>query len=373
MLLTAVSLLSTTGLLGLDSGVLRFLAPDESATPQIQTVLFWTTLASAALGVLYVGLASRLSTHLAFLTHHWLTSGLLLVTYLEALVFSTIAQNTFISRRRSWIVFGANSVFSVAKVALIPALVAFGAMGLVAATGLALVVSVIVLATLLRRRFSLSLVPVFHRGSLSHVRRYATTLFFTGVENNLVQALLPLLVLNRLGEERAGAYYIALNISMVLSFVASSTFQSLVAGASQSSQDLARRIHDALSHVALVLMPLVAGVVLLAPFALRLFGHAYSLEATGLLRLLALAAPFSALNYLFDAVAHIRTRNGLFLVMNTLNCLVVTVAAALFITHGLTGLGLAWVVGQIVTALVYTGVYHRELGQWLRPQDGRTP
>ena len=72
-------------------------------------------------------------------------------------------------------------------------------------------------------------------------------------------------------------------------------------------------------------------------------------------------------------MAHIRTRNGLFLVMNTLNCLVVTVAAALFITHGLTGLGLAWVVGQIVTALVYTGVYHRELGQWLRPQDGRTP
>jgi len=369
VIITAVSLLSTTGLLGLDSGVLRFLAEDASAQRQIQTVLVWTTLASAALGVLYVTFASHLSSHLTFLSHHWLTSCLLLLTYLEAFVFSTIAQNVFISRRRSWAVLVGNSVFSVLKVALIPVLVALGAMGLVASTAVALVVSVLVLVTMMRRQFSLSMVPRFHRGSLTNVRRYATTLFFTGVENNIVQALLPLIVLNRLGSEPAGAYYIALNISMVLGFVASSTFQSLIASVSHSTEMVSQRIHDALVHVTLLLVPLVAVFVIFAPLLLGLFGHVYADQSTTLLRLLALAAPFSALNYLFDAVAHIRTRNGLFFVMNTLNCLSVVVAAALFITRGLTGLGLAWLVGQLVTALCYLVVYRRELGQWLRPRD----
>ena len=352
VLVTAVSLMSTTGLLGLDAGVLRFLKSGDDAQRQVQTTLWWTTGASAVLGIGYVVLARHLSSHLAFVSEHWAASSLLLVAYLEAMVMSTIAQNVLISRRRTLTVLMANSIFSVVKVALIPVVLTAGALGLVAATTIALVLSTTLLVMAVRRRWRISMVPRRHRGALRGLAGYSTTLFLTGVENNLVQALVPLIILNHLGVEAAGAYFISVNVATALGFVASSTFQSMVASANPL-EGVNEKFRRALSHVALHLTPLVLAVLVFAPTILRAFSSGDATRATSLLRLLALAAPLSALNYLFDAVAHLQVRNRLFFSMNSLNCASVIVAALAFVSRGLSGLGWAWVTAQALTALVY--------------------
>lgn len=88
-----------------------------------------------------------------------------------------------------------------------------------------------------------------------------------------------------------------------------------------------------------------------------------------MLQLFALAVPFYALNYIADGVANIRQNNCLFLTMNSINSGLVLVLSYIFVSGGLTGLGIAWLVAQIITVAVYGGVMRHDIPKFLRPNS----
>lgn len=366
VLLTAASFITTVGLLGLDSGLMRFLASSPEPKKQLESTVALVGLATLAAGVVYILLTPALSAKLAFLRHDYLDAAVLLA-FLLALVTNALLQATFIAKRRAEFVLVGNSIFSVLKVAVLPALTVFGAMGILSAGWLALLVSIVVCVWILRARFSLSILPRFHRGALGHVRSYATTLFATGVENSVVQAVIPLVVLNRLGAARAADYYIVLSVASVLSMIPAATFQSLLAEGGHSVSTLDVNIHRSAKHVFALLLPAALALIVLGHYVLLLFGRSYADEGTVMLRLLALSAPFSALNYLADGVVNVRQQNRLFFAMNSFNSGAILVLCLLLVSHGLTGLGLAWLLGQVVTVAVYAVILRRDLPRFLRP------
>lgn len=367
VVLTSTAFATTVGLLGLDSGILRFLSQSKHPERQLQSTVALASAATLTVGLAYLFLAPHFSGHLAFLRHQPL-DGLFILAYLLVLIANTLAQNTFIAERRSVFLIVSSSIFSVGKVVALFALTTFGALGIVGAGAGAGALSVLVSFVLLRRTFHLTLLPRWHRGALGHVRAYASTLFLTGIENSAVTAVVPLIVLSHLGAAKAADYYIALSIAQVLGTIPATTFQSLLAEGSHSLESLHLNVHRSAKHVFILLLPAVAITLVAARFVLLLFGGSYAHDAQTLLELLALAAPFSALNYLADAVTHVRQWNRTFFVMNSFNSGLILLLAFLFVGHGLVGLGFAWLLGQVLTVAVYAVLLRRDIARFIRPR-----
>jgi O-antigen/teichoic acid export membrane protein len=366
VLLSSTVLVTTVGMLGLDSSVLRFLAVAPHPQRQLQATTLVTVLTTLLGGGVYILVAPHVSHTLSFLSRRPL-DDVLLLGFLVVTIASSLAQVTFTAERRAGYVTLTNTLYSVGKVALLVVFVGRGAWGIVGAGGLALLAALIVAVVVLRRRFQLTMLPIWHRGALTHVRAYASTLLLTGIENASVTAIVPLIVLAHLGAARAADYYVAMNIALVLGQIPATVFQSLLAEGAHALDSLARHVHDAARHLFSLLVPAVVVAVLGAHLVLSLFGASYARDAGPLLELLALAAPFSALNYLADAVTHVRQWNRLFFVMNSLNVGLILGLSLLLIHRGLTGLGEAWLLAQVITAALYAIILRRDLPSFLRP------
>ena len=162
VLLAAASFITTVGLLGLDSGLMRFLNSSPQPKQQLESTVALVSVATLTAGIGYILLTPVLSAKLAFLRHNYLDAAVLLV-FLLALVTNALIQATFIAKRRAVFVLVGNSIFSVLKVAVLPALTVFGAMGIISAGWIAILVSIAVCAWILHSQFSMSMVPRFHQ------------------------------------------------------------------------------------------------------------------------------------------------------------------------------------------------------------------
>jgi O-antigen/teichoic acid export membrane protein len=195
---------------------------------------------------------------------------------------------------------------------------------------------------------------------------YASSLFAGGILSSLVAAAIPVIVLNRLGADQAADYYIVVSLTALLSVIASSTGLSLVAEGAHSQETLHEDVRKATLHIFSVLCPSILVYLVGGHYILSIFGRSYAQQGTALLRILALAAPFVALNYLADAIVNVRRQNGLFLIMCAFNSVLIICLSVLFVKRGLTGLGIAWLAAQALTVVVYGLVFRKELPAFVR-------
>ena len=107
---------------------------------------------------------------------------------------------------------------------------------------------------------------------------------------------------------------------------------------------------------AVLLLPAVILVLAFADKMLLLFGSTYSVSATALLRILALASIPTAINTIFIAVKRVQ-KDLKALVSLTAFVAVVTLALAFVLIPriGIEGAGIGWLVGQTGAALVVVG------------------
>jgi Phosphotransferase enzyme family len=104
---------------------------------------------------------------------------------------------------------------------------------------------------------------------------------------------------------------------------------------------------------------------------MRLFGAAYAAEGTTVLRLLALSALPSALVVVYGAVERVRRRMvRLVLVTTAVNVTALALIWVLLQSHGLVGLGVAWLATQTVAAMILLATTLGPL--WLPRLQGRT-
>ena len=367
VIITAAALITTIGLLGLDAGVLRFLSASPNQEKQLQSTVAVVTVTTILAGASYIALTPILSPKLAFIRHNLVYAAIML-GFIVALVLNAILQASFVAKRRSLYVLIGNSLFSVAKVGVVPFMMGLGSFGIIGASGIAVIANLLFGVVTLKIKFGIRLFPRYHRHALAHVRTYATTLFATGLENNLIQAALPLVVLNRLGAGHAGDYYIVLSVASTLNMFSAATFQSLLAEGAHSPNFFVMNVRHSARHVFMLLIPSAILMFFLGKYVLLLFGSGYAAHGTTMLKYLALAAPFSALNYLADGISNVQQRNRRFLVMSTFNSGGIIILSIFLVRYGLNGLGEAWLIAQAATTVVYAFVMRNELSGFLRQQ-----
>ncbi|WP_345660822.1 lipopolysaccharide biosynthesis protein [Streptomyces venetus] len=186
--------------------------------------------------------------------------------------------------------------------------------------------------------------------------------------------LLPVMVAVRFSAAENGYFYVAYTVGGTMEFMAINMASSLTAHASHDPRQLADGVRGALRRMTLLLVPVVAVLVLFAPYILMPFSPDYAEHGSTVLRLLALGALPRVVVELYIGVLRVQGRTGVLAALQGAMCaLVLGSAAVLFTPAGIAGAGWAVLLSMTVIAVVSTA----GLRAALRPNDSapapRTP
>lgn len=164
--------------------------------------------------------------------------------------------------------------------------------------------------------------------------------------------VLPLLVLQRLGDRATAFYYQAWTVATPIYLVASSMTQSFAVEASADMRELLHTSRRILRQMLLLIVPVAMVVFLGAHWIMHVFGPSYAIESTGLLRWLMLATLPLIINYWFLNYSRVTGSGKAIVLIQGLTSIVALTASTLWIrTGGITSVGIAWFAAQTVIAI----------------------
>jgi O-antigen/teichoic acid export membrane protein len=376
-LVASLALLSTIAQLNLPNVLARFLPTAGQHTGRvIAGCCLATGLAAVVVGVVFLAGTQWWAPSLPLNTEDlrldaWFVAALVLWCLF-------VLQDGALSglRQSDWVL-GKNTAHGVLKlVALLIPMIAVSSYGIFLAWTIPVIPILLAVGFWMVRR----LVPahVSRTASLAQpvaprqIVRFASFDYVVALVGTGLTSALPLIVLETSGAAAAAYFTLAWSISYSLYLVSRSMATSLLVEGAGDTSRLGEYSYRTMVHTLWILAPLVAATVLLAPVLMRMFGDQYAAEGTTVLRLLALSALPSAVIVVYSAVERVRKRMlQLVLVTVTVNATALALIWVLLQTHGLSGLGLAWLATQTVAAAILLGT---TLGpMWLPHLQGRMP
>ncbi|MGW7370125.1 lipopolysaccharide biosynthesis protein, partial [Streptomyces sp. NPDC054841] len=285
-----------------------------------------------------------------------LTAGLVFTASCVAWALLTLQDGVLTGLRKAvWVPVG-NAVFSIGKLLLLAAFAtAMPVLGVFVSWAAAIGLSVLPLGCLVFRRLIPRQAAADRDREPPRMRDIGRFLAGDSVGALFSLAminLLPVMVAVRFDAAHNGFFYIAYTVGGTMEFMAINMASSLTAHASHSPDSLADGVRGALRRMAVLLVPVVVVLVVLAPQILAPFGPDYAEHGTTVLRLLAAAALPRVLVELYIGVLRVQGRTGVLAVLQGAMCtLVLGSAAVLLGPAGISGAGLAMLFSMSLMAV----------------------
>lgn len=284
---------------------------------------------------------------------------LLVVGTMSWTVFN-LQDGVLIGLRRTVWVPVENGLYGLAKIVLLVGLaVALPTLGILLSWIVPMILTALIVSAVLARRW----LPAHVRASagrtasLSRDRllRLAAADYFGSLFALAVTALLPVLIV-AVSDARNGAYfYIVWTIAASLNLLPINMCSSMTVEALHADADLSVEVRRTAVHMARLLVPLVVVLVLLADWAMRIFGSDYVAGGSNPLRILVIAVVPLAVNTLYMATLRIQARGGDILRAQAALTLITLAGSVVALPlAGIAGVALAWLVAQSAVSVVAT-------------------
>jgi len=363
-----ISMLGLAGLvghIGLETFVVRFLPRSENPARLLNTCLVYSSVATFVASLAIVGIQSIGSSEIAFVARQPLFLGSFVLFAVVGSV-SGLFGSTYVACRRSSFLAIKSTVIGSVKLFLPIVFVGyFRAFGIVASWGIASIVAFIVSLTILVPRVIPNYVLTFETGARL-VRRawgFSGFSYLTNIVGALPKFVMPIVVINALGPEENGYFYIAWAMASVLYYIPGSVAQSLFAEGSNDRRTLRHNIGRAFQIGFAILLPCMAFLMLFGDKVLLAFGQTYSERSMNLLRILVLTGIPSTLERIYFSVLRVYGRLREVLLWRIAIC--VSVLGASFYAVGIAGLeGIGWAVFG-AHSVVATVILVTRTGMWL--------
>lgn len=174
--------------------------------------------------------------------------------------------------------------------------------------------------------------------------------------------LLPVIVASQAGARANAYFYPPWMIATSLQLVAINMTTSLTVEGTRDRPQLRAYGYRVLIHLMKLLVPVVILIFVGAPWILRIFGASYASEGSDLLRWLALATLPNIMVVLYIALQRVENRvSGIIAAQGVLCVFVLGLSYRLLPVYGITGIGIAVLLSQTVTAV---GVLVPQLRNW---------
>ncbi len=351
--LAAVTLVSSIAGLGTSTGLARFLPLSLRPCRLLNSITTLNVACGVLVGTWYLAGARIWCPSLAFL---WQDARLAVafIAFVASSALGTVAKMAFVARHRARYALCYTCTVNVGRLLLLLSLRPLGGIGLVGSVAMACAV-----ATALSLWRHLPRVVAGYRPrlqlntqDLTSTVPYSLANYLAGLLVSSSRTLLPLMVVETLGQEANAHAYTALMVGALLASPAA----ALSTAAFAEGAHAPRRMDAILRPVTVLSLglsvPAAATLAAAAPQVLSLFGASYAREAAGLMRWLALAAPLVALKELYLARLRVEARmRGLIACSAASSLLTLALSAVLMPRLGISGIGTAILAGEGLLAL----------------------
>jgi len=356
--ISTMTFLSTAARFYLDGALIRFLPrAGAKSTRLVKYSYLIGGLSSAVIAAIFLLGLGVWAPSLGFLR----SSTLIAISFVVATVASSIftqQDGAFIGLRQAHWVPVENITFAVAKIVLLVALAkVIPEYGIFASWVIPLAISLLPVNLLI----FLKLLPKHVRESTERdsgvearqIFHYSGGLYAGYIFSAASLRLLPLVVLQVVGSHAAAYFALPWMIITSLQQVLPSMYGSLTVEASRDQSKLVKYSRQAFNQTARLLTPMILFLFVAGPYLLRLFGKSYAAESATLLRLLSLAVLPQILTGLYFGIARIhRSVGGVVKVHASLFVMNLILSYVFLKKFGITGVGIAWLISQLVIALI---------------------
>lgn len=351
-LISVMGLITSISLLGLNTGLIRYLPTAENKNNKINTCFTLAVLVTIIITTIFLLGLKIFSPKLYFIKENLILS-FVFILFMVFSSASSLTESIFIAYRNTKFVLVKNTIFSILKIALLPIFVSLTAYGLFTSWTLALTTGFIVIFIVLIYKHNYSPKLVFYDSVIKKIGRYSFGNYLAGIIGGLPTFLLPLIITNYLHPEITAYYYITMMIAALLFAIPQATANSLFAEGSYDENNLSPQIKKAVKIIFLLLIPSIIITILFGKYILLLFGKSYSSEGFMFLNILAVSGIFVAGNNIFSTLFRVKKKIKSIIFISFINAVVVLCLSYFWISMGLIGIGYAWLVGQFVTLFVY--------------------
>ncbi len=355
--ISAMMFLAGVSQLNLNSALIRFIPRANARTRRLvlRSYLLSTGIAAVVATIFLVGLRWW-APQFGFLASSPLAAGGFVLATMAWCVF-ILQDGILTGLRQSRFVPLENAAFSLAKVVLVVGLAAaLPHHGIFTSWTVALVVAlvptnVLIFRVLIPRHVAAS-EPEVDDLSLSTVARFMAGDYLGFLFWLVPTTILPVIVAQVAGPTANAYFSLAWVVANTLFLMSAGMGSSLVAEAATDPGCLPSDSRKTFARCLMVVGPAAALIVVTAPLILALFGSRYADGGATLLRLLALSAIPNCANAVAVSVARAQRRMAVVVgLLASLCSLVVGLSMVLLHTQGITGVGVAWLVGQSMVAL----------------------
>lgn len=342
--------------LNLTNALNRFLPTAGRASKQMLIYSFSISLfMTFLLSLIFILTVNSWVPELGFLGATF-TFALWFITASMAQNIFTLQDSTLVGLRKAVWVPVNNFIFSLIKIGLLISLVAiFPKYGVFASWNIAVLVTIFPVLILIFWK----LIPNHIQDTKAREKKFDISLifkylagdYFGSLISQAVRSILPILIIAQINASANAYYAMATSISYMLYLVSRNMGMSLIAEAAYDEAKLEEYTFRMFAQTARLLVPLVIIIVAGAPYLLRLFGESYALEGGTLLRLLSLSALPNMVITLYTSIVRVQERiPALFASLSVPYILILGLSYILMEPMGITGIGIAWLVGQSLVA-----------------------
>jgi len=356
VLISSATFVGALSMLGFDAILIRFLSKSNKKNSTISLSFLLTSIIGLIIALIYIIFAKTISPPISKLIHGFYPSALFIIVVL-IFIINFLIESILIAFRSAKYILIKNSIYSIFKLLLPFLIIGLGTFGIFLSNGIAIIAAVFFGLYILVKKFKYRPASVLSIDNIKEMTRFGSINYIAGLSSNFTNTMLPLIILNNLGASQAAYFFMSYTIANLLNVVPSSVAQSLLAEGSQNESDWKNATLKSLSTILLILLPAIVILFFFGGLILQIFGKNYSTEGIVFLRILSVSSIFVSINYIGDALLKLRKHNMLFLFMNTINTGGILILSIIFVTHGLRGIGLAWLISQTITTIIYFFIF----------------
>lgn len=333
--------------LGLNIALLRTMPTSSRKAADVVTASTVVVGAGAVFALVYALLLPLTSPRLADVLHSPLTIGVFCVL-VAGTALNVLSDSVFLAINQVWSYLRLNGILMGLVKCVLPFLLAgAGALGLYGSVGGAIlccaVASVWVILRRVPGRRSLTPSP-----ELLAARGFAAAGWVTYALTVLPLLVFPLIVINALGPDAGGAYFISFQVVTLLHAVILAVASSAYAEAEKATHDRHRVVRKGGVTLLVCAVAGALAMIVLAPYFLMIFGDHYVDSGTATLRVLSLAAVGAAFNYWSAMRLRLASNLAAMIGVQLVSTTVMLVLAVALAPYGTVWVAAAWGIGHAV-------------------------
>jgi len=347
-------------------GLMRFLNSSNNPTKLVNSSFTMASMLSLAVaGIFLIGLgiwAPGLSIIRANPFYM-----IIFLLYVPILVLDDLTDYVMLARQQARFVFIHSLIFNIFRLAL-PVLLAiiFQSFGIFsswgAATCIALLVSLFLLVPRVQPGYHLAF--TLDKKVISEMLHFSFLNYLSDILWNIPSQILPIIVINLLGAKNNAYFYIAWAMSGILALIPTAVAFSLLAEGSRDETQLKNNAGRSFKIMAILLIPGMVLAWFLTNKFLSLFGSLYAKNAAHLLHWLIIAAFPLSINLAYFSIKRVQKKIKPIILLSAIMAVIVVFTSYLLSPRlGINGVGIAWLIGQSIIALIAMAW---DIKRWLR-------